>query len=80
MAHLTIRLGGSVTVPCRIPRGWRGHPRARAVRLRWQSLCEAAIVAVDRDLIGSSYSFPDPRSTEKSRRHRTLGFGRDSWS
>jgi hypothetical protein len=79
MAHLTIRLGAPVVVPFRIPRGWRGHRRARAwnARLRWQALCEAALVAVDRNQIGRSMSF---HSIGHSRRHRAPGSAEDVWS
>ena len=79
MAHLTISLGASLVVPFSIPRGWNGHRRKRAwrVRLRWQALCEAQMVAREREAEGKQVRYPSAHSSGKSLQQSALGAVRD---
>lgn len=82
MAHLTISLGAPLIVPFSIPRGWNGHRRERAsrVRLRWQALCEARMVAREREAGGKRVRYPSAQSSGKSLQQSALGSGRGMWS
>ena len=82
MAHLTISLGAALIVPFSIPRGWNGHRRERAwrVRLRWQALCEARLVAREREAAGKRIRYPSAHSSGKSLQQSALGAERDIWS
>ena len=82
MAHLTISLGAPLIVPFSIPRGWNGYRRERAwrVRLRWQALCEARMVARERETERKRVRYPSAHSSGKSLQQSALGAERDIWS
>ena len=62
MAHLTLQLGASVAVPFRAPQGMIAGccTRARARRLRWKALREAAAVGEGADAVFCAIRRPQP--------------------